>query len=77
MSDLKISELNPVTSPTLTDELAIVNGGETKKITLQQATQTVSGEFLGWCEGDMGHLFTISKGAIVDGDVFWKLCFFC
>ena len=67
MSDLKISELNPVTSPTLTDELAIVNGGETKKITLQQATQTVSGEFLGWCRYDDTTYTSGSPLTLADG----------
>ena len=58
----KISELTEVTNPTVNDELAIVNGGETKKIKYTNIHKT-----LGWGRYDDNQWTSSNPLPLVDG----------
>ena len=64
MANLKISELNPVVAVTNDDVLAIVNGGETKKITV---ADLVAYNQLGWSRIDDTVYTELNKLSLVDG----------
>lgn len=64
MANLKISELSPVITVTGSDVLAIVNGGETKKITV---ADLVSYNELGWNRIDDTVYTSSNKLSLSDG----------